>query len=119
MNKISQDQIGRMVNQTLPPDVKILPRIFDFNEDGSGLRYLFAEELEFAVELLYKDGDTRLLDALRRKWPEAVDAGWSVASEEALREIELFGYELSAEGAAAMADLSVEHKPTRMIAAMA
>jgi len=114
MNKMSQDQIDDDVKQTLPPDVKVLPRIFDFTEDGSSLSYLFAEELVLAAELVYEDGDTRLLDALCRKWPEAVEAGWSEASKEALEHIKRHGVELSAEGKAAMAARAVEREPAAL-----
>jgi len=94
MNKMSQEQIDDDVSHTFPPEVKDLPDtgIFVFGDNGFkivGPYNLFAEELELAAELVYEDGDTRLLDALRQKWPEAVEEGWPKASEAALRELSI------------------------------
>jgi len=126
MNKITQESIDRWVARTFPPDVKDWPEdmVCTFDGDGGDTtpNHLFAEELRFALKLVYTDSDTRLLDALRRRWPEAVRDGWPDASEAALRLIKRQGDELSAEGVAALvampADeptpLPLERKPSRV-----
>jgi len=117
MNKMSQDDINFHVEHTFPPDVKVRSgsvTLFDFGYEGDYPNlYLFAEELEDAAYFAYRDSDTRILEALRQKWPEAVEAGWSVASKKALQSIKRQGEELSADGVAALAAMTaVEPTPT-------
>jgi hypothetical protein len=89
-----QDTVDRFVKNTLPPDVKVMPPDVSFVKDGDSNPELFDSALRIAVMLLNEDGNTLLLDALRKKWPEAVAASLSEVMGQVEREkVRLQGWE--------------------------
>jgi len=86
--KCGQEEIAFLMFGTLPPDVKTVeePEPGMLRLDGP---VLFVDMLYTAAFFVYEDGDTRLLEALRAKWPEAVEEAWPKASEMALKELKI------------------------------
>jgi len=113
-----------MLKHTLPPEITSLPDVFTIYDDffGKGAepdtRYLFTTTLEYACVTLAETGQHLFLDALRKKWPKAVDAALPKAVDVTLQRIERLGLEVTAEGKAALATMSAKRKPAR-VAAMA
>jgi len=106
---LSQEDIDFEMEYTMPPGVeKRIPEVHRLCFDGpSDMPFSF--KLAMAARYVYRDGDTGLLDALRQKWPEAVEDAWPKVSEAALRKLRAEEHP---------APMSAERKPAR-VAAMA
>jgi hypothetical protein len=66
-------EVNRYMDVVLPPEVKTFPDGIRPDRGGGGGPELFSRAVGVAV-LLANEGNDLLLDALRKKWPEAVEA---------------------------------------------
>jgi hypothetical protein len=67
----NKKEVDRYIGIVLPPEVKTFPEGVRPARDGGGGPELFSRAVGVAL-LLANDGNNLLLDALREKWPEAV-----------------------------------------------
>jgi hypothetical protein len=71
-----KENVDHFVSITLSPDIKVMPKDVVLWRDGelsNNNPMLFDSTLRIAVSLADRDNNPLLLDALRKKWPEAVE----------------------------------------------
>jgi len=115
---LTQEYIDFVVSHTLPPDVKKTPTNKNLVIKGDDFINLFADTLNFAAHCVYHGGDTGLLEAIRKKWPEAVTDGWPEASKTVLQELKVIEHPVRMPVKREPALVAVKRKPAR-VAAMA
>jgi hypothetical protein len=69
-----EEDVARMIKRVMSPSIKEWPEEVRLAKDGNSNPILFEYALELALDLANIDGKPLLLEALRKKWPEAVAA---------------------------------------------
>jgi hypothetical protein len=69
-----EKDVARMIKRVMSPSIKEWPEDVRLAKDDNSNPILFEYALELALDLANIDGKPLLLEALRKKWPDAVNA---------------------------------------------